>query len=107
MIKSALTLGVAFASLWSAQALAQKDVPGEARALPVIKASPDEVAGARQARRQEAVQAARMGYDADASPEPQGWYKAAAPDERAAARDERRAMGAAAAREEKDHGGMN
>lgn len=107
MNKSVMTLGLALASLLSAQALAQKDVPGEARALPVFKASPEEASAARETLRADAVQAARVGYHADAAPEPMGWYKAAAPAERAAARDERKAMGAAAAREEKDHGGMN
>lgn len=103
MKKVVLTLGLALASLLAANAYAQADVPGEARAAKSEPATKAEKAEAKAARKSEGKKVAKATKShADASPDNMGTAKAHSKAERKAAAAERKAAGKAAAKEPKD-----
>lgn len=100
MKKQLLTLSIALASLFATSAFAQKDVAGEARAVPAAKATPAEKAAAKDARKAEGAVAAKTSQPGE-KPTNAASKKVAKADKEAA-KAKRKAAGAAAAKSKKD-----
>lgn len=102
MKKTVLTLSIALASLFAANAFAQKDVPGEGKAVLSTPAAPAEKAAAKKARKSEGAVVAKTHATGDAQPAAMGKARVASTSEKAAAKTKRKAEGAAAARGPKE-----
>lgn len=98
MKKAVLTLSIALASLFAANAYAQKDVPGEARAAPSAKATQAEKDAAKQARKAEGSATAKTASMADDQPSSAGKAKVASKTDKEQAKAKRKTEGAEAAK---------
>jgi hypothetical protein len=106
MKKTLLTLSIALASLFATQAFAQKDVAGEARAVPAAKTTPAEKADAKVARKTIGTAAVKSSTAGDDKPATTATAKRTK-GETLAARAKRKSAGAEATKAAKDKSGPN
>lgn len=94
MKKVLLSLSVLLASMLAANAYAQKDVPGEARATPSAPATKEEKAAAKETRKEEGKKAVKEDTHSDKPATTAS--KKVSKEDKAAAKAKRKAAGAEA-----------
>lgn len=99
MKKVLLSLSVLLASMFAANAYAQKDVPGEGKAAPSAPATKEEKASAKAARKEEGKKATKEDTHSDMPATTA--TKKVSKEEKAAAKAKRKAAGAEATKEPK------
>jgi hypothetical protein len=102
MKKTLLTLSIALTSLFAANAFAQKDVPGEGRAVQSAPATPAEKAAAKTSRKSEGAVASKTHSTGDAQPAGMGKAKVTPASDKTAAKYKRKAEGAEAVKGPKE-----
>lgn len=107
MKKSLLTLTIAIASLFAGAAFAQKDVPGEGRAVPAAKVTPAEKEQAKAARKAAGAKVAKADQPGDDKPSTTSTRTNLSDAEKAQAKAKRKAAGVEAEKAPKDKSGPN
>ena len=107
MKKSLLTIAIAIASLFAGSAFAQKDVPGEARAVPAAKVTPAEKEQAKAERKATGAKVSKADQPGDDKPATTAARTKLSDAEKAQAKARRKATGVEAAKAPKDKSGPN